>query len=244
MMADDCQCFAEALDLLRQTDRPADPELARHLEKCPRCRSYLVALDVIDGRPASSVRHKAPSAWRWIVPVGATVAVAAGVFFAFADPDGEDESLRGVPSVQLFVNRGDQTSLWNGSAAVQAGDVLSLRIGCEGMAHVTVASTGGWSARPGAPPGPVVAGEAWSRLHEAGCPGVPSVPLPFTLTVDDEPNSRPFVVVLSRSPLDDAALQRAATNGARAGDVWTFRFDLPREVTSTRTPASQEARSP
>jgi hypothetical protein len=162
--------------------------------------------------------------WRAGVAAAAgAVAIAAGALLVAGrarDAEvGGYVGLKGMPSVQLVVRRGEASTLWNGTGPVRAGDALALRVACEGLSHVAIAAEEG--------------GGRWSKLKDADCPAGAKL-LPFTLLVDDTPGTERFAVVLSRDVLEDAAIARAAADGSRTPQVWTVRFDLPKAPTEHR----------
>jgi hypothetical protein len=146
------------------------------------------------------------------------------LLYAARAPDadgGRYVGVKGTPSVELLIHRDGETFLWDGHAPIRPHDALALRVACEGLSHVAVASRD-------AP------GDAWTRVKEVDCPSGPSATLPFTLLVDEEPVDERFAVVVSRAPLDDAALGAAAGAPARTADVWAVQFDLAKAAESPR----------
>jgi hypothetical protein len=150
------------------------------------------------------------------------LAAAAGVLlFAWRLPEAQPPTtyvgVKGTPSVQLVVRRAGSTRIWDGRSPVRPGDALGLRVACEGLAHVAV----------------VARGTTWTKLKDASCP-TDSAPLPFTLVVDAEPGNERFAVVLSREPLPDEGLVRAASSEARGPDLWAVVFDVAKDTGGTR----------
>src|SRR5580704_14012677 len=139
-------------------------------------------------------------------PVAGAVAMAAAAAFVVRGQLSETDryvGIKGTPAVQLLVHRDRDTRLWDGRSPLQPGDALALRVACEGLKRVAVASPG-----PG----------GWARLSTAACP-VHDEPLPFTLQVDSEPGDEKLAVVLSQEDLDDEGLRRAIAESRRAADV-------------------------
>jgi hypothetical protein len=97
---------------------------------------------------------------------------------------------------------------------VRPGDALALRVACEGMDHVAVASAGAGG---------------WQRITDAACPVGPD-PLPFTLVVDADPGSESLAVVMSRGALDDVLLRSSIEQGRRNDRVWVASFLLPKQL--------------
>jgi hypothetical protein len=123
-------------------------------------------------------------------------------------------AMKGTPSVELLIHRDQATGVWDGRSPVHPGDSLALRVACEGLHVVAVAS-----------PGPA----GWGRLSETPCP-TSGVALPFTLLVDDQPGDEQLAVVLSQDRLDDAWLSTAIGRTERDGEVWVVRLVLPKTV--------------
>jgi hypothetical protein len=159
---------------------------------------------------------------RWALPsaIGAGLALAAGVLLLVRGrpPERDYVAAKGTPAVQVLVHRSADTWIWDGHSPVRPGDALALRIACEGLDHVAVAS-------PGA--------QGVGRIADVECP-VGGDPLPFTLVVDDAPGDEQLEVVLSREALDDDALREAIGESRHAADVWVAGFVLPKETGSER----------
>jgi hypothetical protein len=229
MIPDAARCSTFALDLHRASGGH-EPATASHLATCEPCRAYLASLDALDAvrppPPASRSLHPRKGArWRWAMPAGAGLVMAAGVLAYVGSRDRTDGSyvgVKGMPSVELMIHRGDDTFIWNGSAPIRPGDALAFRVACEGLSQVAVAAP-----QPDAP-------TRWLRLKDAACPAGPSATLPFTLLVDGESQHERFAVVVSKTRLDDDALRSAASAGAQTADVWTARFDLPKTLGDAR----------
>jgi|CZKU01.1.fsa_nt_gi hypothetical protein len=231
MIPDAFRCSTFALDLYRATGA-GEPGTSSHLATCERCRAYLASLDVLDAsRPPLTTTHAASARarrsgarMRWMMPAGASLAVAAGALVYLAGrarTDGAYVGVKGMPSVELLVHRDAETFVWNGSAPIRAGDALAFRVACEDLAHVAVASPAG-------------NGAVWARLKDADCPVGPSATLPFSLLVDSEGQIERFVVVVSKKVLDDDALRSAAAAGSRTADVWAVRFELSKAAGDPR----------
>jgi hypothetical protein len=222
MTHDAFRCSTFALDRFRATGA-REPATASHLATCGRCRAYLASLDAIDASrppapvPAASLSARSGPPWRRWLPAAAGLAAAAGALVYLggrARTDGTYVGVKGMPSVELMVHRDGETFLWNGRAPIRAGDALAFRVACEGLSAVAVAAPS--------------AASGWTRLKDADCPAGPSATLPFTLLVDGTGQSERFVVVVSKSALDDEALGAAASAGSRTADVWAVGFDLPK----------------
>jgi hypothetical protein len=221
-----------ALDVYWAAGRPPDPALETHLAGCARCRGYLDALDATDAAgpvlraPVSRPRTRGPR--RWLAPAAAAFAVAASVVLALhregPSDDGRERSYvaaKGTPAVQLLVKRDHAARIWDGRSPVRPGDAVALRVACEGLKHLVVATP----SSPGS--------GAWVRLTGSACPE-PGDVLPFTLTVDDAAGEEQLAVVMSRDEMSDEALGRAIAESRRTADAWVVRFALPKETETDR----------
>jgi hypothetical protein len=211
-----------ALDVFWASGRSGDAVLEAHVASCSPCRGYLASLDALGAGPAPRLAPLPPPVRRrWALPVAATLAMAAA-FAVIARPRGAEEpgyvGAKGTPAVQLLVHREHDTHIWDGRAPVHPGDALALRVACEGLRWVTVAS-----------PGP----SGWARLSESACPGRDE-PLPFTLHVNDAPGDEKLAVVLSPRAIDDATMQAAIAEPQRVPDVWVVSMMLPKETETDR----------
>lgn len=177
------------------------PELEQHLAECERCRAYVAHLAALDKPIALPVRRKRS----WFV--GAVVLALAIVIVLFAWPRSPTIGVKGEPGIQVLVHRGTTTTVWDASP-IHAGDALALRVACEGMARVAVV---------------VPTGVAFEGACQDGV-------LPFTLVVDARPGTEEATIVLSQTPLDPSALQRAVTQHTRDADIWTTRFTFEKEL--------------
>jgi hypothetical protein len=221
-----------ALDVHWASGR-TDSALEAHVAGCARCQAYLAKLDEIlasnaQGAPSETKEAASPRALTIVAPRGRWVrawavaasglALAAGVaLFVGRTPAASSASsgyvgTKGMPAVQVLVRRGNDTSIWDGRAPLHPGDVLALRVACEGLSRVTVAA-------PGA--------SGWERLSESGCS---SEPLPFTLVVDGEPGDEKLAVVLSDQAIDTERLRAAIEQSTKSAELWTFSFVLPKAL--------------
>jgi hypothetical protein len=230
---DDVSAFT--LDVYWAAGRPADARLERHIEGCARCQGYLASLEAEHASgSASHAVGRAP--WteptatsgparlvgrRWPWPLAAAAAVAAGVFLEVRAKPVDSPvyvGVKGAPGVELLIHRGTDTHVWDGRGPVRPGDALAVRVACEGLGHVSVASPN--------------AGR-WKRLSDVPCPGSGEA-LPFTLVVDGQAGDEKLAIVLSQAVLDDAALSDAIAGAKQTGDVWVADFVLPKETGGDR----------
>jgi hypothetical protein len=208
-----------------------DPAVASHVAGCARCQAYLSSLDALEARaPAvprvSSVRPRARSNRAlWALPVTGALAAAAAVGLYVHGRNLESDhyvGIKGTPAVQVLVHRGQATRIWDGHSPLHPGDALALRVACEGLKRVVVASPGGTS------------GDGhWGRLSDVACPAGDD-PLPFTLQVDSEPGDEKLAVVLTQDSIDDPTLQKAIDEERHAQDVWVVRYVMPKETETDR----------
>lgn len=217
------------LDLYFATQAP-DARIEEHVTTCESCGGYLAALAALQtqvrlplpaampGGARSVGRRSRPRAFG--LTLAASLAVLGAVtalLVVSRDAEPPAVASKGTPAVQLLVRRGDVTRPWDGASPVRPGDVLGLRLACEGLRHVAV------SART------ADAGQRWSPLFQGECPPAGAA-LPFTLVVDDQPGVERFAVVFSASPLDPAALGDAIERRRTDGSAWVTRFELGKEI--------------
>jgi hypothetical protein len=215
-----------ALDVYWASGRSGDAALESHVAGCDRCRAYLASLDaLVESSPV--LPFPAPSKSKatrrqWAVPVIGALALAAGLALVVRGrqftTDGGYVGIKGTPAVQLLLHRDRDTHVWDGHSPLHPGDALALRVACEGLKHVVVAT-------PGA--------SGWVRLSSTGCP-VNGDPLPFTLQVDEEPGEEKLAVVLSQDELDDDTLQKAIAETRQTADTWVLSYVLPKETEKNR----------
>ena len=198
--------------------------LAAHVAECDRCRGYLASLDALraSGLPALRLPEAPPPLSlvrrRWALPVAAVLALAAAFAVVARSPAPAPEDryvgAKGTPAVLLLVHRDHDTHVWDGRTPIHPGDALALRVACEGLKWVTVASPG-----PG----------GWARLSASACPSHDE-PLPFTLQVNDEPGDEKLAVVLSQKEIDDATMRTAIADPQRAPEMWVVSMVLPKQT--------------
>jgi hypothetical protein len=212
-----------ALDVYWVSGKQGDPSLDVHVASCERCRDYLAGLDAVAATsPSVSMPvARSPSrgrASRWALPVAGALALAAVVTLLVRGRPPESDGyvgIKGTPAVQVLLHRNNDTHLWDGHSPVHPGDALALRVACEGLKRVAVAT-----------PGP---GEGWVRLSSLGCPAHDE-PLPFTLQVDDRPGDEKLAVVMSQEELDEDALQKAIADTRRTADIWVVSYVFTKET--------------
>jgi len=180
-----------------------DVSTAAHAQGCSRCAAHLTC-----------VQQRLPiPAWRWSL-VGAVVLVVGGALLKTMPRTGDPVVLggKGMPSIAVYIKRDGAVSLWDGQAAVQAGDALQLKVAAEGYARVTVsAMQDGLLTQLYAGP---TAGEGL---------------LPRSWTVDDDPGPEVLLVAFSNSPLTPAGQQVALATLPRTREIWATRLQLVKE---------------
>jgi hypothetical protein len=225
----------------------ASPPLEReaaveeHVASCTQCREYLEELDrvllldmpavvtevVVPASKSGSARPRSlPSRSRRLKQrlasaAGVLALAACAVLYLSARNGKIDESsyvgVKGSPAAQVLLRRDGQVRVWDGVAAVRAGDAIAVDVACEQFRHVTVAAE-------------ATNGGTLTRAWEGECPKTSSSPLPFTLVVDEQPGREHFSVVLHREQhLDDEQLRSALRASTRSGDVWTIDFAFAKE---------------
>ncbi len=211
------------LDVYWAQGRSGDATLDAHVASCERCRAYLASLDglaqngptlpALAALPSKRVR---PIERRWVLPLVGSLSLAAGLaLFVYSRPPSERYvGIKGTPAVQVLLHRDRDTRIWDGRSPLRPGDALALRVACEGLKHVVVATPGE---------------SGWSPLSSTACPAGDD-PLPFTLQVDSEPGDEKLAVVLSQDELDLATLQKAIAETRRSADVWVSSFVMPKET--------------
>lgn len=218
------------LDVYFASRDPAKPgedatsAIARHVASCASCAAYLAELEALDAEhdlrvqrvPTLSARRF--SGLRRLIAPAATLAAlaAAAIVYVKSRPAVDDTdyvAAKGVPAVQVLVRSGGQTRVWDARSPVRSGDSLALRVACEQLVHVTVASP---------------SSSGLVRLSDGPCPKTPAT-LPFTLVVDDQPGRERLVVVLTRTRLDDTALGEALRVNTRDAHVWVTTFEFAKE---------------
>jgi hypothetical protein len=212
------------LDLHWADGCPPGGALAAHVEDCVRCSAYLESLratardaQLVTPPPARIERPPSSNVKRWTgLAAAGVLAMAASIVLVMkgAPRDHGYVATKGTPAVEILVHRGQDTWIWDGRSPIRGGDTLALRVACEGMGRVAVAAPEGGH---------------WERLSETECP-LAAEPLPFTLRVDDQPGDEKLAVVLSQSTLDAPRLEHAITEAQQTGEVWAFRFVLPKAV--------------
>lgn len=210
------------LDLYFAT-QARDPRIEEHVAACERCSAYLAELTALQ---QSAPVTKAPRTSRAPARRASGLTLAAGLAVLVAvtallvlsrDASPPAVAVKGSPSVQLLVRRGDATRPWDGVSPVSPGDVLALRVACEEFGQVAVLTASGQSP------------QHWSQPFQGACPE-PGAALPFTLLVDEAPGSEVVAVVFSASSLDARALEDAIERRRADAVARVVRLELEKEV--------------
>jgi hypothetical protein len=129
-----------------------------------------------------------------------------------------DDGIKGGRAVGVYVRRGSHTFLWDGSAPVEPGDALRLKLVPDGMTQVHVfGETGGARAR-------------LALLHRADIAPDRDALLDTAWRVDGAGGREVLVVVLSRRPLSRAAAEAAARAGGMGEELWVARLVLAKQL--------------
>jgi hypothetical protein len=215
-----CREYLEELDRVLLLDMPAV------VTDVPAPAPAASKPTAASARPIASVRPL-PSRSRRLKQrlasaAGVLALAACAVLYLSARNGKNDESsyvgVKGSePAAQVLLRRDGQVRVWDGVAAVRAGDAIAVDVACEQFRHVTVAAE-------------ATNGGTLTRAWEGECPKTSSSPLPFTLVVDEQPGREHFSVVLHREQhLDDEQLRSALRASTRSGDVWTIDFAFAKE---------------
>lgn len=216
------------LELDRSALGQGAPATAEHVRGCPRCQAHLRKLEEPLALPAWARELGRPEPARrpnfWVLALfgGAAAAGAAAVLLLSpARPRPRDIALHGTlvaakgsPAVALYVKRGEQVSLWDGHAPVQAGDRLQLEVSGEGFSQLLIATPGGFAQ-------PMFAGAL-----DASRPML----VPKSWRVDESPGPETLDVVLSAAALSVDEASAAVVSHRRDAQVWTTELTLPKSA--------------
>ena len=220
--------------LLGELEGEEKTSLENHLAGCERCtRRFAELTREADAWKKSPPPRKLPRAraqgWPWVAGV---IALAACLVLFVRTKISETRGYvgtKGTPAVELLLHRQGETRIWDGHAPLRPGDALALRVACEGLEHLVVASPASETPSTSKRLAGFARSKGWQRLSQGACPNQ-GEPLPFTLVVDDEPGDERLAVVLSQEELNDVALQEAIAGDSRTTDVWVVDFVLPKET--------------
>ncbi|MBI5545611.1 MAG: hypothetical protein HY901_17125 [Deltaproteobacteria bacterium] len=233
-MADVPRC-PSFLELDRHALGASEPTCAAHVQTCERCAAYLdrlrqpvavpawakeLALPTSLAAPAARGWRHILQGWRGLVAGGGTVALTALLVVVILAPPAlhsfQDEPRTspksGVPTVALYVKRGESVALWDGQRALIPGDRLRLKLIPDGFEQVVVATVDRGEARP---------------LYRGAVAPHDEAFLPTSWKLDDSPGPNLLAVVFSQKPLGDAELVAAVREQRRAGGIWTTLLVLP-----------------
>lgn len=123
-----------------------DDAIEAHLTSCGRCRDHVEASRADPGAPPAALLARARPRRAGPALLGAVVlALAAGLALAVlpstsVPDDGEPyTAAKGEPTLQLWVQRGDEVFPWAGDP-VRPGDALRLEVSAPGNPRVEVRS--------------------------------------------------------------------------------------------------------
>jgi hypothetical protein len=207
------------------------PHLTEHLAVCLQCQTHLKAL--AERLPPLPPQFAAlpPRRARWRLPsfsLGAAALAAAAVLVALAiglqpRPPASRLTVKGTPSVAVYLKRAGRVALWDGHSPIQPGDRLRLEVAPEGYRYLAVASPAGGN-------------QLGEPLFQGAIDPARAETLPDSWLVDDAPGAEALVIALSQSPLATEVLADAAAHARRDPEVWTTTLLLPK---STPTPPSE-----
>ena len=200
-----------------------DPAVAAHVAACARCADHLQRVAEPPPPPPwlrgleqpGGKRPRAISWWhRWSLVCAGVLAVGGGAFL-LRGREPLDVGAKGMPSIAVYIKRGDAVSLWDGASAVRAGDAVQLKIAATGYARVTVAAAG--------------VGDL-TELY-AG-PAASDGLIPQSWTIDDAPGSEVLLVAFSQSPLSKDRQEAALATLPRTREIWATRLELSKRGTT------------
>ncbi len=127
-----------------------DPAIDAHVASCAQCAGHLDTLRQPEPIPLwvpklEPRRNRAPFA---LIAGALACAAAIALVVLGRDPADETTTLRGGPSVGIYIQREGHVFLWDGAQSVRAGDAIRLKVAPDGAAHVAVYSRAGSDLRP------------------------------------------------------------------------------------------------
>jgi hypothetical protein len=212
------------LELDRTALGQGAPETVAHAKSCERCQAHLRKLEAPVAVPAWARELGQPKParqpnWWTLALFGAAAAGAAAVFLLFPAPVSQQPSLpgslvasKGTPAVALYVKRGEQVTLWDGHAPVQAGDRLQIEVAGEGFSQLLIATPGGF-AKP---------------LFQGALDAKHSTLVPQSWRVDQSPGPETLDIVISVGALSAEEASAAVSAHRRDAKVWTTELTLPK----------------
>ena len=201
------------LDLDRLALGDSDPRVAAHVEDCATCQEQVFRVrQPAPMQPwvaAIGARSRRRRTW-WLGAIAGVASVASVVAINARRP-ADDRGAKGIPSVALYVKRGEAVTLWDGHAAFAPGDALRIKISPQGFQRVAVAA---------------VQGDTVTELYAESLSARGESVLPPSWTLDATPGPDALLLVFSHAPLSEEALRRAAAQLPRTNDVWATRLTL------------------
>ena len=170
-------------------------EVARHLESCADCRSYVQSL--ADTAPVSGIvalksgieRQRRSRLRKWWAASSLLAAAACSLLFFGGLASAPVEAVpsyvgaKGLLSVWIYVKRGPTTQLWDGKQPVFAGDRLRIKVDPAGYDRVEVYSV----QEPDAP----------ALLYAGAVAPGRNTALPEAWEIDGEGRAERLIVVFS-----------------------------------------------
>lgn len=192
-----------------------------HVTACATCQTHVSRVQATRPVPAwarelaAKPRQNAMSRWVWGSAMGTALAAAA-VFLALHTPNmnAEYTTVRGEPSLGLYIKRGERVSLWDGREAITPGDRLRLKVVPEGFTRVTVFS-------------PTTDPQHPELLFASPIDPTKENLLPRAWAVDDTPGAEALIVVLSHAPVSPGRVSLADT---RTTNLWIRHLSIPKRI--------------
>jgi len=193
-----------------------------HVATCERCRAHLATVAPDDAPMPLALKSPVARSRRRgfaFALASSTVAAAAVAFVVVRPPIRprtppivETTAARGTPAIGIYVRRGEQVRLWDGSSSIAPGDALRVSIVGDGYRYVAVFGAD--------------ASGSLTRLYEGPVDPRDETVLPPAWLVDDRGSSETLVVVLDDTPIE--ASPRAPIESATTHGRWVRRLVLPK----------------
>lgn len=195
-----------------------------HVESCKQCEQYVAKLQQPQSVPAWARQlddgaRAMPRTWWWAWAGGlaSTVAIAALVLvFRSGEtrlgPHDEYTTVKGSPSVGVYLKTENGVTLWNGQTPVAPGDKLRLKIVPDGYHHVAVfAESAHYKKR------------RYALLYEGRVSPHGELMIPAAWEVDASPGAEVIVVVMGEEPIGKSDIPRRH-GGSDTQGLWSTRL--------------------
>lgn len=197
----------------------ANPEIAAHLSACATCRAHLESLSAPGPVPGWVRQLQEPRvARRWVLSVATVTASAAAVGIWVGTRPEATTTMRGMPSVAVYILTEGKVRIWDGASAVERGDRIRLKVIPEEFSHVTVFAETTHDRDPNA---------RLVRLMETELSPGQETMLDRSWEITDEAQAETIVVVFAHGPI--------AEHEAKSGpDRSVRRITIPRKKERAR----------